>query len=38
MEDLLHKRHCVYINNWYISIEICNVLNNNTTDVIVTLQ
>ena len=38
MGDLLHKRHCVYINNWYTSIEICNVLNNNTTDVIVTLQ
>ena len=28
MEDKLHKRHCVYIDNWYTSIEICNVLNN----------
>ena len=36
MEDLLHKGHCVYTDNWYTSIEIY-VLNNNTTDVIVTL-
>ena len=33
MEDLLHRGHCVYTDNWYLSIEICNVLNNNTTDV-----
>ena len=26
MEDLLHKGHYVYIDNWYTSIEICNVL------------
>ena len=34
MEDLLHKGHYIYIDNWYTSIEICNVLNNNTTDVV----
>ena len=26
IEDLLHKGHCVYIDNWYTSIEMCNVL------------
>ena len=30
MEDLLHKKKCVYINNWYPSIDVCNGLNNNT--------
>ena len=38
MEDLLHRGHCVYIDNWHTSIEICNVLNNNTTDVIGNLR
>ena len=38
MEDLLHEGHCVYINNWYTSIEVCNVLKNNTIDVIGTLR
>ena len=38
MGDLLQKGHCVYIDNWYTSIEICNVLNSNTTDVIGTLR
>ena len=38
MEDLLHKGHCAYIGNWYTSIKVCNVLNNNTTDVIGTLR
>ena len=38
MGDLLQKGHCVYIDNWYTSIEICNVLNGNTTDVIGTLR
>ena len=37
MGDLLQKGHCVYIDNWYTSIEICTVLNNRTTDVIGTL-
>ena len=31
MEDLLHKKQRVYINNWYPSIDVCNGLNNNTT-------
>ena len=39
MKGLLHKGHCVYIDNWYTSIEICNVLNNATiTDVISILR
>ena len=38
MEDLLHEGHCVYINNWYTSIEVCNVLKNNTIDAIGTLR
>ena len=38
MENLLNKGHCVYIDNWYTSIEICNVLNSNTTDVVGTLR
>ena len=38
MEDLLHKGGCVFIDNWYTSIEFCNVLNNNTTDVIGALR
>ena len=31
MGDLLHKGRCVFIDNWYTSIEFCTVLNNNTT-------
>ena len=39
MKGLLHKGHCVYIRNWYTSIEICNVLNTATTaDVISILR
>ena len=38
MEDLLHKGHFAYIGNWYTPIKVCNVLNNNTTDVIGTLR
>ena len=39
MKVLLHKGHCVYIDNWYTSIEICNVLNNAIiTDVISILR
>ena len=34
----MHKGDCVYIDNWYTSIEICNVLSNNTTAVIATLR
>ena len=30
MEDLLHKKQCVYINIGYPSIDVCNGLNNNT--------
>ena len=38
IDDLLQKRHCVYSDNWYTLIEISNVLNNNTTDVVCTLR
>ena len=38
MEDLLDKGHCVYIDNWYTSIEICNVLTNNTTEIVGNLR
>ena len=38
IENLLHKGHCVDIDNWCISIEICDVLNNNTTNGISTLR
>jgi len=38
MEDLLHERHCVYIDNWYTSVEVCDILNNNTTDAVGTLR
>ena len=38
MEGFLHKGHYVYIDNRYTSIEVCNVLNNTTTDVVGTLR
>ena len=38
MEDLLHKGHCVYTDNWYTPIDICNVLNNNTAYAVGTLR
>ncbi|XP_046998526.1 piggyBac transposable element-derived protein 4-like [Schistocerca americana] len=35
--DLLGKRHCIYLDNWYTSIDLVDKLTSNITDVVGTI-
>ena len=33
-----NKRYCIYVDNWYTSVELCKVLKENGCDIIGTLR
>ena len=37
-DGIFDNGHCVYIDNWYTSIEICDILNKRSTDVVGTIR
>ncbi|XP_065652095.1 piggyBac transposable element-derived protein 4-like [Hydra vulgaris] len=38
LDGLLDLGHCIYIDNWYTSIEICKILKQRSTDLIGTIR
>ena len=37
-KNIFNKGYCVYVDDWYTSVEICKVLKENECDVTGTLQ